>query len=108
MPEFQSTLPVKGATHFFQTFYIALVISIHAPREGSDTKDRLYKSVLMEFQSTLPVKGATFLLGTLSLTKLFQSTLPVKGATVVNSGLKDNNGISIHAPREGSDEKILG
>ena len=33
---FQSTLPVKGATIFRTKFQIIHVISIHAPREGSD------------------------------------------------------------------------
>ena len=36
-------------------------------------------------------------------TKAFQSTLPVRGATESCTGLAGGNGISIHAPREGSD-----
>ena len=33
---FQSTLPVRGATHMFKRWYQEEQISIHAPREGSD------------------------------------------------------------------------
>ena len=34
--EFQSTLPVRGATFTASTHVVRLQISIHAPREGSD------------------------------------------------------------------------
>ena len=34
--QFQSTLPVRGATMRFFVVSSALEISIHAPREGSD------------------------------------------------------------------------
>ena len=34
---FQSTLPVRGATHFFVVSFQHFLISIHAPREGSDS-----------------------------------------------------------------------
>ena len=33
---FQSTLPVRGATKAYLYFVVAVPISIHAPREGSD------------------------------------------------------------------------
>ena len=36
--EFQSTLPVRGATYLFRGWDVYCTISIHAPREGSDTK----------------------------------------------------------------------
>ena len=61
------------------------------------------------FQSTLPVKGATHEAYRAAREAGFQSTLPVKGATGnldIKSGGKY---VSIHAPREGSDddEKVL-
>ena len=34
--EFQSTLPVRGATGAYPYDALAFAISIHAPREGSD------------------------------------------------------------------------
>ena len=56
------------------------------------------------FQSTLPVKGATKSISWKYRTWKFQSTLPVKGATISDSRLYDYLAISIHAPREGSDQ----
>ena len=35
------------------------IISIHAPRGGSDLRDLTYKKDAKGFQSTLPVGGAT-------------------------------------------------
>jgi len=55
---FQSTLPVRGATHRGQTI-----------------------SYTLRFQSTLPVRGATNQLAKAILAEEFQSTLPVRGAT---------------------------
>ena len=34
--QFQSTLPVRGATRYLDAYNKWLQISIHAPREGSD------------------------------------------------------------------------
>ena len=80
--EFQSTLPVRGATavHFHHSHFFG-------------------------FQSTLPVRGATGWCGATVSEAKFQSTLPVRGATIEPDiyrrvGLE----ISIHAPREGSDD----
>ena len=40
--------------------------------------------------------------------KLFQSTLPVGGATAWERDLNGESAISIHAPRGGSDDYLLG
>ena len=104
---FQSTLPVGGAT--------ILLVSI---------------SVCFQFQSTLPVGGATCLVrgdvfhdpdfnprspwgerprlsfGT-KMVYIFQSTLPVGGATDYTAEFILPNGISIHAPRGGSDNRAF-
>ena len=81
-------------------------ISIHAPRVGSDDwrhglwHDPLYfnpRSPCGERRN--PFKLLKELWG-------FQSTLPVWGATPVSSGPTDGPGISIHAPRVGSDLKV--
>ena len=100
-------------------------ISIHAPRVGSDTlpviilreflyfnprspcgerhkcNGLLYRFCL--FQSTLPVWGATPIRSASVVRGKFQSTLPVWGATVLFQHLCGIVGISIHAPRVGSD-----
>ena len=100
-------------------------ISIHAPREGSDTIPLQYMSALQVFLSTLPARGATPLtstgpwrwkfLSTLPArgatnkvladfyTFLFLSTLPARGATQNCPHRSNKSLISIHAPREGSD-----
>ena len=55
------------------------------------------------FQSTLPARGATRLSGNYRGRKSFQSTLPARGATRRKLHLDKRLGISIHAPRTGSD-----
>ena len=56
---FQSTLPVGGATRLPWEPMEAPIISIHAPRGGSDAACRRSLQDATEFQSTLPVGGAT-------------------------------------------------
>ena len=82
-----------------------MVISIHAPRTGSDCRRAWRRRGLGEFQSTLPARGATAFRARLRLQPCrFQSTLPARGATVpprvAAAGIRR---ISIHAPRTGSD-----
>ena len=104
----------------------APVISIHAPRVGSDASIASKASARSKFQSTLPVWGATLVKLLYLMGLLFQSTLPVWGATLfiscpVRSFMHFNPRspcgerpplfasnvnkyfISIHAPRVGSD-----
>ena len=55
---FQSTLPARGATKVSDNKVLCNAISIHAPREGSDSG--VLDSVQFAlFQSTLPARGAT-------------------------------------------------
>ena len=56
--EFQSTLPVRGATKPGIQRIRIKGISIHAPREGSDFS-MFSRYRIQAFQSTLPVRGAT-------------------------------------------------
>ena len=74
--------------------------------------ERLFDSVgsmeSVKFQSTLPVWGATLTLLLLALMLLaFQSTLPVWGATLRWDPPLLIPGISIHAPRVGSDDERI-
>ena len=104
-----------------------VLISIHAPRAGSDSAFISLTTSRRIFQSTLPVRGATiFIFSFLSFYFQFQSTLPVRGATgfavpfekyLTNFNPRSPCGerqsknirekipisISIHAPRAGSD-----
>ena len=107
--------------------YADLYISIHAPRAGSDYFVGQVLDNATGFQSTPPVRGATaFCCGSVTSSTLFQSTPPVRGATTQYGDLPRHPlhfnprppcgerrvqafsvcgacGISIHAPRAGSD-----
>ena len=83
--QFQSTLPVKGATMMF--------VSIRS---------------LAIFQSTLPVKGATQLFYADGWGNFISIHAPREGSDRVQAmGAFGLSAISIHAPREGSDVKVL-
>ena len=82
--EFQSTLPARGATHQCGFCQHIRVISIHAPRTGSDRGSHQRRTSRRRFQSTLPARGATCAVDQ-----------PHAG-----------DGISIHAPRTGSDRQV--
>ena len=80
--KFQSTLPARGATPQF-----------HLPA-----------LIVFVFQSTLPARGATCRRGDDGGRSRFQSTLPARGATIPFGFHPRLDGISIHAPRTGSDQ----
>ena len=108
---------------------LAYVISIHAPRAGSDDLVRSAPRVRVDFnprspcgerrlqhrrkghaqrfQATLPVRGATVSVCQHFFTIFqFPSTLPVRGATKTLYRRSLEILISIHAPRAGSDRKL--
>ena len=57
--QFQSTLPMRGATSYLHHEDDCNHISIHAPHEGSDSALLPVSREQVEFQSTLPMRGAT-------------------------------------------------
>ena len=59
--------------------------------------------LFLTFQSTLPARGATHPQRILRRGQIFQSTLPARGATINSRETFALGGISIHAPRTGSD-----
>ena len=83
--QFQSTLPVRGATRFILLSPFTPLISIHAPRAGSDEIDRLIDRPQIDFNPRSPC-----------------GERPV--ACCSTRGFW---GISIHAPRAGSDTCIM-
>ena len=122
---FQSTLPVRGATMPVMAIRSLALFQSTLPVRGA-TKLIKEQGIMEIFQSTLPVRGATgppasclwssryfnprspygerpMALNCLMYPSLFQSTLPVRGATPPYSDFADLLGISIHAPRTGSD-----
>ena len=105
-------------------------ISIHAPREGSDPARRRWGSSPRHFYprsprgerpnfmnmlsqtsaflSTLPARGATSMRSRWTRCwTAFLSTLPARGATACSRFWTGCETISIHAPREGSDVRIV-
>ena len=81
------------------------MISIHAPRTGSDGIKCVVCSQQDEFQSTLPARGATGASASAATDWAFQSTLPARGATYHLARMAGVKFISIHAPRTGSDKR---
>ena len=103
---FQPALPAKGATSSWLLRDCGGQISIHVPREGSDTPESMLEGKLEYISTHAPYEGSD-VIGFKGCRVLgqFQPTLPVRGATggaQLPAALLD---ISIHAPREGSDCK---
>ena len=108
---FQSTLPARGATADRILSNMRQIISIHAPRTGSDLFFSCSTPISRRFQSTLPARGATFRRNQYlqahpyfnprsphgerrlqrdyhgALDIVFQSTLPARGATKCGCGI---------------------
>ena len=79
------------------------IISIHAPREGSDLAARAHPGV-GGISIHAPREGSdTSQLSRPARHRRFLSTLPARGATLPADPQWDAGPISIHAPREGSD-----
>ena len=119
--------PRMGSDRGYDHLWVhELAISIHAPRMGSDIWRIGLSYAFLLFQSTLPGWGATSFFCFWFFPLIFQSTLPRWGATmaglvmdcrdsyfnprspdgerlVVGDVDRDVDGISIHAPRMGSD-----
>ena len=124
--KFQSTLPARGATVRVHQNVLVFVISIHAPRTGSDCNrrcdgfaihaisihaprtgsDTLMDGLLPEqlnFNPRSPHGERRLIKGFANISKTFQSTLPARGATLLHLSGHARSAISIHAPRTGSD-----
>ena len=118
--------PRRGSDNIVRLQDVGKDISIHAPRMGSDfsglhrqcrgqyfnprspqgerrSVDRNLPVIIDGFQSTLPAGGATRHIPAATGAYAFQSTLPAGGATRSCRWGYPTFGISIHAPRRGSD-----
>ena len=80
--EFQSTLPMWGATHIQHgKWAVHIDFNPHSPC-GERPLICLEMMDFEGFQSTLPMRGATsFSTNSLFFSRIFQSTLPMRGAT---------------------------
>ena len=125
--EFQSTLPMRGATRTFAAmgfstihfnprspcgerrwamYYLASTqeISIHAPHAGSDGLPGLLIHFRLNFNPRSPCGERPAAMYDSSPGFRFQSTLPMRGATVSFVAIYGIEVISIHAPHAGSDK----
>ena len=103
--EFQSTLPLRGATSIPGSLIRLSSISIHAPLAGSDLLPRLIKIRRQFISIHAPLAGSDGGLGGGGNPRLISIHAPLAG-----SDLKIEEGhvaldISIHAPLAGSDER---
>ena len=126
--QFQSTLPLRGATYRRLCSAIRPAISIHAPLAGSDYVAPFLGSVYRYFNPRSPCGERRPRHDYTAAIVQFQSTLPLRGATPVDGlppgfhrdfnprspcGERRNGAtytilpeISIHAPLAGSDPEI--
>ena len=101
---FQSTLPAGGATSALPVPRSTPCISIHAPRGGSDPRPPPPSAAPPHFNPRSP-RGERLIDRDYEGNEYkFQSTLPAGGATPGRNPGTGRTGISIHAPRGGSDK----
>ena len=79
--DFNPRPPRGGRRDILQRTDIIRTISIHAPREGGDSKIITTDEEVLLFQSTPPARGATWRCWPLRPARPFQSTPPARGAT---------------------------
>ena len=104
---FQSTLPARGATLIRALRRAHIVISIHAPRTGSDGDRGGRRPRGVGISIHAPRTGSDERPKTATKKEeKFQSTLPARGATPFRQRRTATRGISIHAPRTGSDNNF--
>ena len=85
-----------------------VAISIHAPRKGSDRLHEAQQVRPVGFQSTLPARGATFRnVSSIYLKRYFNPRSPQGERPRLERRHGRPAGISIHAPRRGSDNDDL-
>ena len=97
--------PRVGSDRFWIYRHVVHVISIHAPRVGSDYLGGRRMQVNVHISIHAPRVGSDPGSDIYVVRKLvFQSTLPVWGATTLPTLSSGWISISIHAPRVGSDE----
>ena len=88
--------------------WTARAISIHAPREGSDTRTLIMKTTGFDFYPRSPRGERRKHPDRGYAGDRFLSTLPARGATAAMPGQGPSGPvISIHAPREGSDGAVI-
>ena len=96
--------PRTGSDEWRPCWGSIIVISIHAPRTGSDGDCSYKMRLLLNISIHAPRTGSDYPVNRRQIaTSTFQSTLPARGATAVDTISRCRQRISIHAPRTGSD-----
>ena len=99
--------PRTGSDEGGQRFIRGQGISIHAPRTGSD-KANGHSQFKQSISIHAPRTGSDVVGHAQKVFALaFQSTLPARGATLLQDADGNPGRISIHAPRTGSDARAL-
>ena len=105
---FLSTLPAWGATPSDPGSGLIDIISIHAPRVGSDLCATIPRVRLLTFLSTLPAWGATAATPTSATAAThFYPRSPRGERRSTREQFAEWFNISIHAPRVGSDHGTI-
>ena len=74
--------PARGATREMTGFGKVVVVSIHAPREGSDYRDVVRRDVVYHVSIHAPREGSDGIEAFVKIvSRPFQSTPPARGAT---------------------------
>ena len=104
---FQSTLPARGATILSSVYAIrAMLISIHAPRTGSDGKPKRRKIILGGISIHAPRTGSDASASAAPCKCVYFNPRSPHGERPPARGRGTRaGGISIHAPRTGSDRR---
>ena len=100
---FQSTLPVWGATIDHRSHAERKLISIHAPRVGSDSIAALTAALEFYFNPRSPCGERPRLAATLRPQSRISIHAPRVGSDLTDKEVWQFEKISIHAPRVGSD-----
>ena len=103
---FQSTLPARGATDFDGLNVVLLVISIHAPRTGSDRKPPAGRTSRRNFNPRSPHGERLYARAARHGKAAISIHAPRTGSDRKPPEAAPAAGISIHAPRTGSDRIV--
>ena len=106
--QFQSTLPVWGATRSKILELRKIIISIHAPRVGSDIDYRKFVAEYTDFNPRSPCGERPQNHGGNGRISKISIHAPRVGSDMPASTAANLTKISIHAPRVGSDQASAG
>ena len=101
--QFQSTLPVGGATTILGSLVSGIIISIHAPRGGSDHYRHCQQTGAGDFNPRSPWGERLDLAVDIAHLLIISIHAPRGGSDNEHTYAQKCGGISIHAPRGGSD-----